>query len=66
MPEFCFQDQGIHFMKHRWHTMRLKQGNIILFRKMNWEGNFEHLEIVANKNMVVMLLVNLNNPWGVV
>ena len=33
---------------------------------MNWEGNLEHLEIVANKNMLVMVLVNPNNAWGVV
>ena len=66
MQKFCCQDQGIHFMKHCWHTMALKPANIILFTKRNWEINLEHLEIVAKKNTIVMVLGNTNNHWSVV
>ena len=53
-------------MKNCWHTMALNPENIILFPERNWEGILEHLEIVAKKNKLVMVLVNPNNPWGVV
>ena len=52
-------------MKHCWHTMSLKLGNIILITERYWEVNLEHLETVAKMNIVVIILVNPNNPWGV-
>ena len=66
MQTFCCQDQGIHFIKHCWHTMSLKLGNIILITERYWEVNLEHLETVGKMNTIVIILVYPNNPWGVV
>ena len=46
--------------------MALKLGNIILIKERNWEVILEHSERVADKNKIVMVRVNPNNPWSVV